>query len=578
MNNHMIQRMYWLMIMAYMALLYVAVRMYSIVTWNSEDLRGAAFEVQYREREIKAPRGEILDRNGIPLAQNRPVYSVSVIHAQLKEPEKVIAVLCEVLNRTEQDIRPLVEKECSRQKIQANVPWDMGEKLRSYQLDGVMVDQDYRRWYPYEELAASVIGFTGADNQGIVGLEVEYNQVLKGTSGRILMLTDAFGRRIKNYHETIEESVAGDNLVTTLDINIQKYAEQEALKTLQAKEAKGVSIIVMNPNNGEIYAMVNAPEYNINDPFTLNRPLAEGEKQQEALNAMWRNFCVHDTYEPGSIFKTVTATSAFEHGQLKEEDTFYCPGYRLVGDRRIHCHKRTGHGAEDFRQGIMNSCNPVFMEVGLRVGANGLYETYDQLGMFQTTGIDLPGEANSIFHKKEDVTEVDLAIMSFGQSFQITPLQLIRGVSAIVNGGDLVTPHFAKYTTDTYGELVQTFAFPVQQQVISRETSERMRKLLCDVVEEGSGKNGAVEGYLIGGKTATSEKLPRGTGAYISSFVGIAPGDHPEVVTLIMIDEPKGVYYGGTIAAPVAARIYENILPYLGLEATYEQELETEAE
>lgn len=527
-----------------------------------------------RERAIKAPRGRILDRNGVVLAGNRPVCTISVIHSQITDPEEVIEVLCRELNLSEESIRSKVEKVSSRERIKSNVDKDIADRIRSYHLDGVMVDEDYKRYYPFDEMASKVLGFTGSDNQGIVGLEVEYDSVLQGKNGYILTVTDANGIELANTAESRQEPIAGNDLYISIDANIQAYVQQEAEKTLIAKEAIGVSIIVMNPQTGEIYAMVNAPEYNLNDPYTLNIDAVYNteEEKQNALNQMWRNFCINDTYEPGSIYKTVTATAAFEKGVLSVEDTFVCPGYRIVGDRTIRCHKTVGHGQETFREGIMNSCNPVFMDVGARVGVEDMYYTYGQLGLMSRTGIDLPGEATSIMHKPEDVKEVDLAIMSFGQSFQITPMQLITAVSAIVNGGNLVTPHFGMYAQDPEGNRVITYEYPVETGVISEATSATMRELLEAVVAEGSGKRGQVEGYRIAGKTATSEKLPRGNGKYISSFIGIAPADNPQVVTLVLINEPTGIYYGGTIAAPVAQRIYENILPYLGIEAVYEAE------
>lgn len=527
-----------------------------------------------RERAIKAPRGRILDRNGVVLAGNRPVCTISVIHSQITDPEGVIEVLCRELNLSEESIRSKVEKVSSRERIKSNVDKEIADRIRSYHLDGVMVDEDYKRYYPFDEMASKVLGFTGSDNQGIVGLEVEYDSVLQGKNGYILTVTDANGIELANTAESRQEPVAGNDLYISIDANIQAYVQQEAEKTLIAKEAIGVSIIVMNPKTGEIYAMVNAPEYNLNDPYKLNIDAVYNneEEKQNALNQMWRNFCINDTYEPGSIYKTVTATAAFEKGVLSVEDSFVCPGYRIVGDRTIRCHKTTGHGQESFRQGIMNSCNPVFMDVGARVGVEDMYHTYGQLGLMSRTGIDLPGEATSIMHKPENVKEVDLAIMSFGQSFQITPMQLITAVSAIVNGGNLVTPHFGMYAQDPEGNRVITYEYPVEAGVISEATSATMRDLLESVVAEGSGRRGQVEGYRIAGKTATSEKLPRGNGKYISSFIGIAPADDPQVVTLVLINEPTGIYYGGTIAAPVAQRIYENILPYLGIEAVYEAE------
>lgn len=527
-----------------------------------------------RERAIKAPRGRIYDRNGVVLAGNRPVCTISVIHSQVTDPEQVIEVLSRELGISEETIRAKVEKISSRERIQSNVDKAVADVIRSYHLDGVMVDEDYKRYYPFDDLASKVLGFTGADNQGIVGLEVEYDSVLQGTDGYILTVTDAHGLEVANTAESRKEPVAGNDLYLTIDANIQSYVQQEAEKTLIAKEAIGVSIIVMNPQNGEIYAMVNAPEYNLNDPFTLNTDVLyeNEEERQNALNQMWRNFCINDTYEPGSIFKTVTATAALEKGVVKLEDTFVCPGYRIVGDRTIRCHKTTGHGLETFRQGIMNSCNPVFMDVGARVGVEDMYYTFGQLGLMSRTGIDLPGEATSIMHQQDSVKDVDLAVMSFGQSFQITPIQLITAVSATVNGGNLVTPHFGMYTTDPNGNRLETLEFPVETGVISEETSATMRELLEAVVAEGGGSRGQVEGYRIAGKTATSEKLPRGNGKYISAYVGIAPADNPQVITLVLINEPTGVYYGGTIAAPVSQRIYENILPYLGIEPAYEAE------
>lgn len=545
-----------------------------IMIGKGEYYSSKAQALHERERAIKAPRGRIYDRNGTVLAGNRPVCTISVIHSQITNPEEVIEVLSRELEVDAAELRTAVEKVSSRERIQSNVDKTVADKIRTYHLDGVMIDEDYKRYYPYNDMASKVLGFTGADNQGIVGLEVKYDSLLQGTDGYILTVTDANGIELKNTAEGRQEPVAGNDLHLTLDVNIQKYVQQEAEKALLAKEAIGVSVIVMNPKNGEIYAMVNAPEYNLNEPYTLNieAELTDSQAKQDALNQMWRNFCINDTYEPGSIFKTVTATAAFEKGVLSVEDTFVCPGYRIVGDRRIRCHKTVGHGTETFRQGIMNSCNPVFMDVGARVGTTDMYHTYEQLGLMNRTGIDLPGEANSIMHKQEDVTDIDLAIMSFGQSFQITPMQLITAVSAIVNGGNLVTPHFGMYATDTDGNVIQTYEYPMETGVISSETSAIMRDLMESVVAEGSGKNGQVEGYRIAGKTATSEKLPRGNGKYIASFIGVAPADDPQVITLVLINEPVGIYYGGTIAAPVAAEIYENILPYLGIEAVYHAE------
>lgn len=554
------------------AAMFLVGRLGYIMIGQSAYYSAKAQALHERERAIKAPRGRIFDRNGVVLAGNRPVCTISVIHSQITDPEQVIEVLSRELNLSEEDIRSKVEKVSSREKIKSNVDKAIADAIRAYHLDGVMVDEDYKRYYPFDDMASKVLGFTGSDNQGIVGLEVEYDSVLQGTDGYILTLTDANGIELENTAESRQEPVAGNDLYISIDANIQSYVQQEAEKTLIAKEAIGVSIIVMNPQNGEIYAMVNAPEYNLNDPYTLNIDAVYNteEEKQDALNRMWRNFCINDTYEPGSIFKTVTATAAFEKGVLSVEDTFSCPGYRIVGDRTIRCHKTTGHGVETFRQGIMNSCNPVFMDVGLRVGVEDMYHTYDRLGLMTRTGIDLPGEATSIMHPQDEVKDVDLAIMSFGQSFQITPMQLITAVSAVVNGGNLVTPHFGMYVEDPEGNRIQTYEYPIENAVITEETSATMRDLLEAVVAEGTGNKGQVEGYRIAGKTATSEKLPRGNGKYISSFIGIAPADNPQVITLVLINEPTGIYYGGTIAAPVAKRIYENILPYLGMEAVYD--------
>ena len=558
-------------------------RLFYIMIGRGDYYSQQAEQLHERERAIKAPRGIIYDRNGVVLAGNRSVCTISVIHSQVTDPEQVIEILSEKLSISEETIRKKVEKVSSREKIASNVDIEIADQIRTYHLDGVMIDDDYKRYYPYNEMASKVLGFTGADNQGIVGLEVKYDSVLQGQDGYILTLTDAHGIEINNTAEHRLEPVAGNNLHTSIDANIQQYVEQEAEKALIAKEAIGVSIIVMNPNNGEIYAMVNAPEYNLNDPYTLNIDIndtpqadeveateTEAMSKQDALNQMWRNFCVNDTYEPGSIFKTVTATAALENDVVTVNDTFVCPGFRKIGNWTIKCHKVSGHGAETFREGIMNSCNPVFMDVGLRVGADRMYQTYEQLGLTGKTGIDLPGEAGSILHPKEDVQEVDLAVMSFGQSLQFTPIQIISAVSTIVNGGNRITPHFGMYVTDSEGNRVETYEYPVEASVISEETSATMRELLEAVVMEGGGSKGQVEGYRMAGKTATSEKLPRGNGKYIASYIGMAPADNPQVITLVLINEPTGVYYGGTIAAPVAKRIYENILPYLGINPTYE--------
>lgn len=584
-----------MIVLLFAVAMFLVGRLGYIMIGQGEYYSQKANDLHERERAIKAPRGRIIDRNGVVLAGNRSVCTISVIHSQLTDPEEVIRVLCEHLGLSEDTVRTKVEKISSREKIASNVDMEAADRIREYHLDGVMIDDDYRRYYPYDTLASKVLGFTGADNQGIVGLEVKYDSVLQGTEGYILTLTDAHGIEIDHAAEHRKEPVEGNDLHISLDANIQKYAEQEARKALIAKEAIGVSIIVMNPNNGEIYAMVNEPEYNLNDPYTLIDPTivtsdealdnteSSGESteidttgpavtKQDALNMMWRNFCVNDTYEPGSIFKTVTATAAFEHGTVSVDDVFQCPGYRIIGNWTIKCHKRTGHGTETFREGIMNSCNPVFMDVGLRTGSDAVYDTYEKLGLTGKTGIDLPGEAGSILHPKDEVQDVDLAVMSFGQSLQFTPIQILTAVSTIVNGGNKITPHFGTYVTDAEGNVVDTFEYPVTEHVISEETSRTMRELMEAVVMEGGGSKGQVEGYRIAGKTATSEKLPRGNGKYISSYIGAVPAENPQVITLVLINEPTGIYYGGTIAAPISARIYENILPYLGLYPTYEGE------
>lgn len=584
-----------MIVLLFAVAMFLVGRLGYIMIGQGEYYSQKANDLHERERAIKAPRGRIIDRNGVVLAGNRSVCTISVIHSQLTDPEEVIRVLCEHLGLSEDTVRTKVEKISSREKIASNVDMEVADRIREYHLDGVMIDDDYRRYYPYDTLASKVLGFTGADNQGIVGLEVKYDSVLQGTEGYILTLTDAHGIEIDHAAEHRKEPVEGNDLHISLDANIQKYAEQEARKALIAKEAIGVSIIVMNPNNGEIYAMVNEPEYNLNDPYTLIDPTivtsdealdnteSSGESteidttgpavtKQDALNMMWRNFCVNDTYEPGSIFKTVTATAAFEHGTVSVDDVFQCPGYRIIGNWTIKCHKRTGHGTETFREGIMNSCNPVFMDVGLRTGSDAVYDTYEKLGLTGKTGIDLPGEAGSILHPKDEVQDVDLAVMSFGQSLQFTPIQILTAVSTIVNGGNKITPHFGTYVTDAEGNVVDTFEYPVTEHVISEETSRTMRELMEAVVMEGGGSKGQVEGYRIAGKTATSEKLPRGNGKYISSYIGAVPAENPQVITLVLINEPTGIYYGGTIAAPISARIYENILPYLGLYPTYEGE------
>lgn len=542
----------------------MTVKLVYLMVMQADQYSERAQAVQERERSIKAKRGSIYDRNGVILADNEAVCSISVIHSQIEDPETVIQVLSEKLEIPEDDVRKRVEKVSVREKIKSNVDKTLADEIREMNLSGVMIDEDYKRYYPYDTLASHVLGFTGSDNQGIVGLEVYYDDLLMGEAGSINTLTNARGEEVENRAERRVEGTAGQNLVTSIDINIQQYITQKALEVLEKKQAKRVCIIVMNPQNGEIYALADVPEYNLNDPFTLNYETDE-TVTQDMRNQMWRNYCISDTYEPGSTFKIVTATTAFEQGVLRVEDQFYCPGYHIVEDRRIRCHKVAGHGAETFRDGIMNSCNPVFMMVGERIGVDGFYKGLKALGLFEETGVDLPGEAGSIFHKQENVGPVELATMSFGQSFQITPLQLMRAAAAVVNGGNLVTPHFGVYTTDENNIVTDVLKYETKTGAVSTATSETMKGLLEAVVAEGTGHRAYIEGYRIGGKTATSEKLPRSENRYISSFLGFAPANDPQVMTLILIDEPQGVYYGGTIAAPVVGEIYDNILAYLGI-------------
>ena len=552
----------------------ITVKLVSIMTMQADDYGYRARAVQERERSIKAKRGSIYDRNGVVLAGNQAVCSISVIYNQIEDPETVIRVLSEKLELPEEDVRRRVEKRSVREKIKSNVDKELADEIRAMNLAGVMIDEDYKRYYPYSTLASHVLGFTGSDNQGIVGLEVYYDDLLMGENGSINTVTNARGIEVENMAERRVEGTAGQNLVTSIDINIQQYITQKALEVLEKKQAKRVCIIVMNPQNGEIYALADVPEYNLNEPFTLNYE-TDGTVTQDMWNQMWRNYCISDTYEPGSTFKIVTATTAFEQGVLRVEDQFYCPGYHIVEDRRIRCHKVAGHGAETFREGIMNSCNPVFMQVGERIGVDGFYDGLRKLGLFEQTGVDLPGEANSIFHKQEKVGPVELATMSFGQSFQITPLQLMRAASAVVNGGNLVTPHFGVYTTDENNNVTEVLKYETKTGAVSTATSETMKGLLEAVVAEGTGHRAYIAGYSIGGKTATSEKLPRSENRYISSFLGFSPADNPQVMTLILIDEPQGIYYGGTIAAPVVGEIYDNILPYLGIYKDENAEEET---
>lgn len=551
------------------------VRLGVIMTVKSEYYMQKADELHQRERRIKAKRGRILDRNGEILAANEVVCTVSVIHSQIEDEDKVIKVLAGELDMDVEEVTKKVKKVSSMEYIKTNVAKDIGDAIREYDLPGVKIDEDYKRVYPYNELASKVLGFTGADNQGILGLEAKYDTYLSGTNGQILTLSDAGGIEIKGSREDRILPVDGQDLYTTLDVNIQKYATQLAWETMVKKEAKQVSIIVMRPDNGEILAMANVPEYNLNSPYELNYEPDEEEAQKDKmdlLNNMWRNFCINDTYEPGSIFKTVTATAALETGVVGLNDSFTCSGATVVSDRRIRCHKTTGHGTQDFTHTVYNSCNPAFVEWGRRVGTDNMYLYMGKLGLLAKTGIDLSGEAGTIIHKQENVGAVELATMSFGQSFQITPVQMLRAVSAIVNGGRLVTPHFGLYTGSSDGSVVNEFVYSTQDEAISSQTSETMKKILEGVVSEGGGTKAYIDGYSIGGKTATSQKLPRGSGKYISSFIGFAPADNPQVIAMCLIDEPTGVYYGGTIAAPVVKTLYENILPYIGIERSVQLE------
>lgn len=524
-----------------------------------------AKELHERERTIKAERGKILDRNGNVLAGNVSVSTISVIHSQVKEPEKVISVLSKELGIEEAEIRKKVEKISSREKIKSNVEKEISDRIRAYKLAGVTVDEDYKRYYEYGTLTSKVLGFTGGDNQGIVGLEVSYESLLKGLDGSILTMATAGGVEIRNGAEDRKEPIAGWNLTTTLDLNVMEYATQVANKLLEQKQAKTVEIIIMNPQNGEIYAMVNAPEFDLNHPYTLvngKEGMSEKEKMT-ALNAMWRNLAVSDTYEPGSTFKVVTAAAALDKGVVKMTDTFSCPGYKVVEDRRIRCHKTTGHGAETFEQGIMNSCNPVFMEVGARVGVAGLFEGMKKFGILEKTGIDVPGEAATIMHKQENVGAVELATMSFGQSFQLSPIRMLTSVCMIINGGKKITPHFGMYAVNSDKTRMKKMSYSSGKKVLDASVSEEVRKALEKVVSEGGGKKAGVDGYFIGGKTGTSQKLPRGNGKYIASCIGFSPVDNPSVIAMVRIDEPQGLYYGGVIAAPAISTLYTNILPYL---------------
>ena len=541
-------------------------RLVYLMIFCSEYYGNKAENLHERERDIKAARGKLLDANGTVLATNKSVCTISVIHNQIEEPEKVIEMLVRELGIPEETARKRVEKVSSIERVKTNVAKETGDAIRAYGLSGVKVDEDYKRYYPYGTLASKVLGFTGADNQGILGLEVKYDEYLRGTNGKILTLTDARGIEIENAGESRLEPVNGYDLCLSLDYNIQMYCEQAAKKVCTKKSADSVSVIVMNPQNGELMAMVNYPEFDLNDPFTLvgdNGEAVSAEEKQNLLNKMWRNQCISDTYEPGSTFKIITAAAALEEGVVKLDDAFFCPGYKIVEDRRIRCARTTGHGAETFETGIMNSCNPVFMELGERLGAENFAGYFKQFGLLSKTNIDLPGEAGTIMHKTENIGPVELATISFGQSFQITPIQLVTTVSSIINGGTRVTPHFGVSVQDADGNTVKTFSYETHENICTAETSETMRYLLEKVVSEGTGKNAKIEGFSIGGKTATSQTLPRSDHKYISSFLGFAPADNPQVLVLVVINNPQGIYYGGTIAAPVAKEIFENILPYL---------------
>ena len=541
-------------------------RLVYLMIFCSEYYGNKAENLHERERDIKAARGKLLDANGTVLATNKSVCTISVIHNQMEEPEKVIAMLVKELGISEEAARKRVEKVSSIERVKTNVAKETGDAIRAYGLSGVKVDEDYKRYYPYGTLASKVLGFTGADNQGILGLEVKYDEYLQGTNGKILTLTDARGIEIENAGESRLEPVNGYDLCLSLDYNIQMYCEQAAKKVCTKKSADSVSVIVMNPQNGELMAMVNYPEFDLNDPFTLvgdNGEAVSAEEKQNLLNKMWRTQCISDTYEPGSTFKIITAAAALEEGVVKLDDAFFCPGYKIVEDRRIRCARTTGHGAETFETGIMNSCNPVFMELGERLGAENFAGYFKQFGLLSKTNIDLPGEAGTIMHKTENIGPVELATISFGQSFQITPIQLVTTVSSIINGGTRVTPHFGVSVQDADGNTVKTFSYETHENICTAETSETMRYLLEKVVSEGTGKNAKIEGFSIGGKTATSQTLPRSDHKYISSFLGFAPADNPQVLVLVVINNPQGIYYGGTIAAPVAKEIFENILPYL---------------
>ena len=552
----------------------LAGRLFYLMCFRSDYYYEKAKDLHERERDIKAARGKILDARGKVLASNRTVCTISVIHSQIKEPEKVISLLAQKLEMPKDQIRKRVEKVSSIERIRTNVEKEVGDAIREEGLSGVKVDEDYKRYYPYGSLASKVLGFTGGDNQGIIGLEVKYEEILKGKQGKILTTADARGVELDALGETREDPVDGSSLVLSLDVNIQEYAQQAALKVMEEKQAERVSILLMNPQNGEIYACVNVPEFDLNDPFTLNTQTESGEvtgeKKQDLLNQMWRNPCLNDTYEPGSTFKIITMSAGLEAGVVSKDDRFYCPGYKVVEDRRIHCAKRTGHGAQNFVEGAQNSCNPVFIEVGLRLGVERYYKYFRQFGLFDKTGVDLPGEAGTIMHAMKNMGEVELATVSFGQSFQITPIQLATTVSSLINGGKRITPHFGVSVLNPDGTEGEKLTYPVKEGVVSVNTSKQVREILETVVSKGSGKNAKIEGYSIGGKTATSQTLPRSANRYISSFLGFAPAEDPQILGLCIVHDPQGIYYGGTIAAPVIRSIFENILPYLGIAKTAE--------
>lgn len=555
---------------ALLMIFFLIARLVYLMIFDAAYYQQKAKTLHEREREIKAARGEIIDRNGKVLATNKAVCTISVIHSQITDPERVIQVLADELGIEKEMIRKRIEKVSSREKIKTNVEKETGDRIRAYELDGVKVDEDFKRYYPYGNLASKVLGFTGGDNQGIIGLEVKYENYLKGVNGMILTTTDARGIELADKLEDRVEPVSGDTLQVSLDYNIQEYAQQAAEKVMEEKQADAVVILILNPKTGEIYACVNAPEFDLNAPFTLPEgtdAALNDEEKQAMLNQMWRNRSINDTYEPGSIFKVFTASAALEEGVVKEEDTFYCPGYKLVEDRRIRCARTTGHGSETFVQGVQNSCNPVFIEVGMRLGTENFYKYFEKFGLMGKTGVDLPGEAATIMHKKENVGQVELATMSFGQSFQVTPMQMATTVCSLVNGGERITPHFgiAVYDAES-GEKEETISYGKRKRILSKETSEKMRKILETVVSEGGGKKAQIEGYRIGGKTATSQTLPRSANRYIGSFIGFAPADDPQVAAMAIIYNPQGIYYGGTIAAPVVRDIFDNILPYLGIE------------